>query len=43
MSDPGQLARVLEALSEALGQEIPDPQKVKCLSVFVEYSDPKLG
>jgi len=43
VKDPAQLARVLEALSEALGQTIPDPQKVKSLSVFVEYSGPRRG
>jgi DNA-binding transcriptional ArsR family regulator len=43
MTDPGQLARVLAVLSEALGQEIPDPQQVKSVSVFVEYTDPKVG
>jgi DNA-binding transcriptional ArsR family regulator len=43
MTDPGQLARVLAVLSEALGQEIPDPQQVKSLSVFLEYTDPKVG
>ena len=40
---PTQLAHALEALSEALGQEIPDHQKVKSLSVFVEYGDPGGG
>jgi DNA-binding transcriptional ArsR family regulator len=41
--DPRKLDQVLEALSEAIGREIPDPQLVKSLSVFVEYSDPKGG
>jgi DNA-binding transcriptional ArsR family regulator len=41
--DPGKLDQVLEALSEAIGREIPDPQQVKSLSVFVEYTDPKGG
>jgi DNA-binding transcriptional ArsR family regulator len=41
VQDPRKLDQVLEALSEALGQEIPDPQLVKSVSVFVEYSDPK--
>jgi DNA-binding transcriptional ArsR family regulator len=43
VQDPRKLDQVLEALSEALGQEIPDPQQVKSLSVFVEYTDPKVG
>jgi DNA-binding transcriptional ArsR family regulator len=43
VQDPRKLDQVLEALSEALGQEIPDPQQVKSVSVFVEYTDPKVG
>jgi DNA-binding transcriptional ArsR family regulator len=43
VQDPRKLDQVLEALSEALGQEIPDPQQVKSLSVFLEYTDPKVG
>ena len=43
LSDPALLAHVLEALSAALGQPVPDPQRVKSLSVFVEYSDSRPG
>ena len=43
MTDPRQLERILEVLSEALGQEIPDHPQVKSLSVFVEYGDRRHG
>ena len=43
LSDPTLLTHVLEALSAALGQPVPDPQRVKSLSVFVEYSDSRPG
>jgi len=43
VQDPRKLDQVLEALSEALGREIPDPLLVKSLSVFVEYLDPRGG
>jgi DNA-binding transcriptional ArsR family regulator len=38
MSDPGALERLLESLSEALGEPISDPTDVQSVTVMLRYS-----
>ena len=39
MTDPRALVRILEMLSEALGEPIADPQKVQSVTIMLRYSD----
>ncbi|HLC06398.1 MAG TPA: winged helix-turn-helix domain-containing protein [Anaerolineales bacterium] len=38
-ADPGALARLLEALAEAQGEPIADPQDVQSVTIMLRYSD----